>query len=71
MQGFDSALRLIDFRNSYERLVADQLMIKATEKKNCNVKDTSTLSQAWLPLESPPIDLTKALSPFISLFVCY
>ncbi len=37
-------------RNPFERLVAEQLTIKATEKKNCNRKDASTLSPTWIPL---------------------
>ncbi len=38
---------ITNVRNPYERLVAEQLSIKATVKKNCNRKDASTLSQAW------------------------
>ncbi len=37
-------------RNPLERLVTEQLTIKATEKKNCYRKDASTLSPAWIPL---------------------
>ncbi len=37
-------------RNSFERLVAEQPTIKATEKKNCNRKGASTLSPTWIPL---------------------
>ncbi len=42
---FESTQSVItNVRNPFERLVAKQLIIKATEKKNCNRKDTSTLS---------------------------
>ncbi len=48
---FESAQPVItNVRNPFERLVAAKLTIKATEKKNCNRKDASTLSLAWIPL---------------------
>ncbi len=44
---FENAQPVItNLRSPYERFVAEQLTIKATEKKNCNRKDASTLSQA-------------------------
>ncbi len=48
---FENAQPVItNVRNPFERLVAEQLTIKTTEKKNCNRKDASTLSPAWIPL---------------------
>ncbi len=48
---FESALPVItNVRNPFERIVAEQLTIKTTEKKNCNRKDASTLIPAWIPL---------------------
>ncbi len=48
---FESAQPVItNVRNSFEHPVAEQLTIKATEKKNYNRKDASTLSPAWIPL---------------------
>ncbi len=41
---------ITNVRKPFERLVAEQLTIKANEKKNCNRKDASTLSPAWIPL---------------------
>ncbi len=47
---FDSAQPVItNVRNPFERLVAEQLTIKATEKKNCNRKDaSSTISRGLI-----------------------
>ncbi len=48
---FDNAQPVItNVRNLYNRVVVEQLTIKATEKKNCNKKDASPLSKAWIPL---------------------
>ncbi len=48
---FESAQPVItNVRDPYERLLAEQLTIKATEKKNYNRKGASTLSPAWIPL---------------------
>ncbi len=55
--------RTTNARNPFERLVAEQLTINATEKKNCNRKDASSLD----PSTSPSSDLIMALYPFISL----
>ncbi len=43
---------ITNVRNTFERLVAEQLTIKATGKENYNRKDAPTLSQAWIPLLS-------------------
>ncbi len=48
---FENAQAVItNVSNLYERLVAEQPKVKATEKKNWNRKDASVLSQAWLPI---------------------
>ncbi len=48
---FENAQPVItNVRNPFERLVAEQLTTKATEKKNRNRKEASTLSPAWIPL---------------------
>ncbi len=48
---FENAQPVItNVRNLYDRIVAVQLTIKATEKKNCNRKDASPLSKTWIPL---------------------
>ncbi len=60
---FESAQPVItNVRNLFEGLVAEQLTIKATEKKNCKRKDASSLD----PSTPPFIDLNMALYPPIS-----
>ncbi len=47
----DSAQPVItNVRNLCERLAAEQLMLRATEKKSCNRNVASTLNPAWIPL---------------------